>query len=40
MPKRAYTSREDKAMPDFKVVKDPLNYLLRENASGNFKLKF
>jgi hypothetical protein len=39
MPKRTYITREEKALPGHKPMKDRLTLLLCGNASGNFKVK-
>ena len=39
MPKRTYITREEKALPGHKPMKDRLTLLLCGNASGDFEVK-
>lgn len=39
MPKRTYITKEEKALPGHKHMKDRLNLLLCGNASWDFKIK-
>ena len=39
MPKRTYITREEKALPGHKPIKDRLTLLLCGSASGDFKVK-
>lgn len=39
MPRRTYITEEEKALPRHKPMKDRLTFLLRGNASGDFKIK-